>query len=146
MHDNSQRRRFPAPWRVEEVAEAFVVVDAAGRRLCFVYFDEASRGANSSRPLKPEAFKIAQAIAVLPTIIQGERGGDLDTPLPGPWIANDRSDWFTVDDTTGRLVCAVYVDHPEAGSLSWDKARRIANGTAGMPELAGRSPPLGNLL
>jgi hypothetical protein len=43
MQDNPQPRRFPPPWTVEEVAKAYVVTDASGTRLGFVYFDDASR-------------------------------------------------------------------------------------------------------
>jgi len=31
-------RRFPPPWRVEELSESFVIRDAAGQALAFVYF------------------------------------------------------------------------------------------------------------
>ena len=139
MQDNPQPRRFPVPWTVEEVAEAFAVVDANGTRLSFIYFDADERGANSIRPLKPEALKVAEAISALPALMQGERVGDMDTSLRGPWTATDRATWFTVDDATGRRVCSVYVDHPEAGSLTWDEARRLVNGMARVPELFGPS-------
>jgi hypothetical protein len=36
------RRRYPAPWKVEEHTESYAVVDAAGQRLAFVYFEEAA--------------------------------------------------------------------------------------------------------
>lgn len=33
------------------------------------------------------------------------------------------------------MVCAVYVDQPTAGSLTWDEARRIVNIIAKLPDL-----------
>ena len=32
-------RRFPAPWSVEELAECFIVRDANGQALAYVYFE-----------------------------------------------------------------------------------------------------------
>ena len=42
-------RRFPPPWTVREVAEAYCVYDAADRALAYVYFDTADRGTNTER-------------------------------------------------------------------------------------------------
>jgi hypothetical protein len=141
MQDNPHSLRFPRPWTVEEVAEAYVVTDVSGTRLGFVYFDEASRGANSIRRLKPKALELAQAIAALPGLMQGERAREAPAPLGGSWTATDRTTWFTVDDSSGSRVCAVYVGHPEAGSLTWDEARRLANGVARLPVLTGTETP-----
>jgi hypothetical protein len=33
-------RRFPPPWSVEELAECFIVRDANGQALAYVYFSE----------------------------------------------------------------------------------------------------------
>jgi hypothetical protein len=33
-------RRFPAPWSVEELAECFIVRDANGQALAYVYCEE----------------------------------------------------------------------------------------------------------
>jgi hypothetical protein len=142
MQDNPQPRRFPAPWTVVEGAETFVVVDAASRQLAFVYFDDAERGANSTRPLKSEALEVAQAIAAVPAMMRRETAGDPNPALRGPWTATDRSTWFRVDDASGRLVCAVYVDHAGAGSLTWDEARRLAVTFARLRDLLEvRKPP-----
>lgn len=84
-------RRCPAPWRVEEAEEACIVVDANVVRLAFVHFDDAERGTNSTRWKKPEARRMADAIAPLPVLIPGEGGGSRDLPVPGPWKAWDRS-------------------------------------------------------
>lgn len=135
MPDNPQPRRFPAPWSVEEAAEAFVVVDAIDQRLSFNYFDEEERGANSSRLRKPDAFNVAWVISRLPALIRGEKALGVAPLHQGPWTATDHSTWFAIDDASGRRVCTVYVDHPDAGALTWDEARRLANGIAKLPEL-----------
>ena len=33
-------RRFPPPWSVEELDACFVVIDSAGQKLAYVYFEE----------------------------------------------------------------------------------------------------------
>jgi hypothetical protein len=33
-------RRFPAPWTYEEKGESFVIMDANGRKIAYVYFDD----------------------------------------------------------------------------------------------------------
>jgi hypothetical protein len=56
-------RRFPAPWRVEENAESFVVTDGLGQKLAFLYFeDEPQRRTSMKRLTKDDAWRIARAI------------------------------------------------------------------------------------
>jgi hypothetical protein len=33
-------RRFPPPWMIEELAECFIVRDANGQALAYVYFED----------------------------------------------------------------------------------------------------------
>ena len=35
----SPRRRYPPPWKIEEGAESYIVTDASGQRLAFIYFE-----------------------------------------------------------------------------------------------------------
>jgi hypothetical protein len=42
-------RRFPPPWSVEEAAACFVVVDSAGQKLAYVYFEDEPGRAISSQ-------------------------------------------------------------------------------------------------
>jgi hypothetical protein len=34
------QRRFPPPWSIEELAECFIVRDANGQALAYVYFED----------------------------------------------------------------------------------------------------------
>ena len=36
----SETRRFPPPWSVEELTESFVIKDATGQALRYVYFED----------------------------------------------------------------------------------------------------------
>ena len=64
-------RRFPPPWTVREVAEAYCIYDATDRALAYVYFDTSERGANTERMTKDEARRIAVGIARLPGLLRG---------------------------------------------------------------------------
>jgi hypothetical protein len=33
-------RRFPPPWSIEELEACFVVIDRAGQKLAYVYFED----------------------------------------------------------------------------------------------------------
>lgn len=70
-------RRFPPPWTVEEVAEAFVVIDANGQRLAYVYHaDAAQRGTLQGHLTRDEARRIAANIAKLPGLLRPEGKGE----------------------------------------------------------------------
>jgi hypothetical protein len=65
-------RRFPPPWSVEELQHAcFVVSDANGQALAYVYFEE-ERGRRSAAKLltKDEARRIAANIAKRPELLR----------------------------------------------------------------------------
>jgi hypothetical protein len=59
-------RRFPPPWSIEEHTESFIVKDATGQALAFLYFeDEPQRQMSMKRLSRDEAFLIAVNIAKL---------------------------------------------------------------------------------
>lgn len=67
-------RRFPPPWRVEERDESFIVRDASGQALAYLYFeDEPQRQMSMKRLSRDEARRIAANIAKLPTLLQGPK-------------------------------------------------------------------------
>jgi hypothetical protein len=50
-------RRFPPPWSIEEHTESFIVKDANGQALAYVYFeDEPQRQMSMKRLSRDEAF------------------------------------------------------------------------------------------
>jgi hypothetical protein len=67
----SPRRRYPPPWRVEENPESYVVTDALGTKLAFVYFeDESIRQGITKRISRDDAWQLARAIARIPGLLQ----------------------------------------------------------------------------
>jgi hypothetical protein len=67
-------RRFPPPWSVEETASCFIVRDANGQALAFVYCeDEPGRRATAKLLTRDEARRIAAGIARLPELLRAEQ-------------------------------------------------------------------------
>lgn len=67
----SYPRRFPPPWKVQELAESFVVVDGRGQQLAFLYYeDEPQRQMSTKRLNKDDAWRIARAITRIPGLMQ----------------------------------------------------------------------------
>jgi hypothetical protein len=67
------QRRFPPPWTIEELDTCFVVIDSAGQKLGYVYFDE-ERGPRSAamRLTRDEARRIAANFARLPELLKSQ--------------------------------------------------------------------------
>jgi hypothetical protein len=62
-------RRFPSPWSIEERQESFIVKDANGRQLAYLYFEDApQRHMSMKRLSRDEAFLIAVNNAKLPSV------------------------------------------------------------------------------
>jgi hypothetical protein len=67
-------RRFPPPWSIEEYNQAcFIVKDADGQALAYVYFEEQpGRRASAKLLTRDEARRIAANVAKLPELLKGE--------------------------------------------------------------------------
>jgi hypothetical protein len=59
----STPRRFPPPWTVEELDACFVVIDSAGQKLAYVYFEEEPGRRSAAKLLtKDEARELREGL------------------------------------------------------------------------------------
>jgi hypothetical protein len=67
--------RFPAPWRADKIPGGYVIRDANGQTLAYIYSREREAEALQAKvPTKDEARRIAVSVARLPELLgKGER-------------------------------------------------------------------------
>jgi hypothetical protein len=74
--DQNETRRFPPPWRADKIAGGYVVRDANGQALVWIYSRESEAEAMQAKVLtKDEPRRIAVNVARLPELL-GKRDGD----------------------------------------------------------------------
>jgi endo-1,4-beta-D-glucanase Y len=65
-----ETRRFPPPWSAEETEACYIVRDANGQALAYVYYEqEPGRRAAAKLLTRDEAWRIAVNIAKLPELL-----------------------------------------------------------------------------
>lgn len=62
-------RRFPPPWMHERIPGGWIVRDATGRALAYVYADDRATGASDDKLTVDEGRRIAAQIARLPELL-----------------------------------------------------------------------------
>jgi hypothetical protein len=67
-------RRFPPPWTVQQAGDAcFIVCDANGQKLAYVYYEEKPGRRSAAKLLsKDEARRIAVNLARLPELLMAQ--------------------------------------------------------------------------
>jgi K+/H+ antiporter YhaU regulatory subunit KhtT len=77
-------RRFQAPWTAARIPGSYVVKDASGNALAYVYGRETKDQADTAKVLTmDEARRIASNIAKLPTRLGATEESELDFPEGG---------------------------------------------------------------
>jgi hypothetical protein len=62
------QRRFPPPWSVEATDACFIVRDANGQALAYVYFEEEPGRRAAAKPLTRDEAQLVANIAKLPEL------------------------------------------------------------------------------
>lgn len=84
MTDTSPRR-FPPPWRTDKIPAGWIVLDATGAKLVYVYgVAPRSQMSKSGSLNEAQVEVVAAAIAALPDILRGDgKLPDMTNPRTG---------------------------------------------------------------
>ena len=84
-------RHFPAPWHAEKIPGGYVVCDANGQALAYVYGRPNEAEAMEAKALtEDEARHVAVSMARLPALLDDFPAGLEAARSQGPWPPRDR--------------------------------------------------------
>jgi hypothetical protein len=109
-------RSFPPPWSIDERPESFIVKDATGQRLAFLYFDDEPQRQMPKKPLsREEARRIAANIAKLPDLLRGAQKLPANTAALVKAISSGplRVQYQAIRDAQRALAAHLEAEHPE---------------------------------
>jgi hypothetical protein len=109
-------RSFPPPWSIDERPESFIVKDATGRRLAFLYFDDEPQRHMPTKPLsREEARRIAANIAKLPDLLRAAQKLPANAAALVKAISTGplRVQYQAIRDAQRALAAHLEAEHPE---------------------------------
>jgi hypothetical protein len=109
-------RSFPPPWTIDEHPDSFIVKDATGQPLAFLFCDDdPQRQMSTKRLSRDEARRIAANIGMLPDLLHGAQKLPANTAALVKAISTDplRVQYQAIRDAQRALAAHLEAAHPD---------------------------------